>query len=131
LIASLSLPPHRTRIAEVPSPPPLFVLACVAAAEPKADERSAPARFVAYILHFTGIREKTLEPWASYGSPPEQPSRPLDGMPLCSVCRKSFELLFSRDAELLRHMNPFEDFRCAQHLELLTPLSGVTGAPTS
>lgn len=117
MMASLSLPPHRSLIDEVPSPPPPFVLT----AEPSRDdalssERDYGSRFIAYILHFTGMAD-TREPWAMYDSPPIEHSRLLGARPVCAVCGRTASVLFSRDADLLRHVNPFAAFRCADDLE--------------
>ncbi len=117
LIASLNLPAHRTRLAEVPSPPPLFVItADPASAESPTEEQDATSGFVAYILHLTGIRE-TLDEWATYDSPPVEQSRLLGARPACLVCGRSPDVLCSRDPHLLRRVNPFAEFRCAEHLD--------------
>ena len=117
MTATLSLPPHRTRIVDVPSPPPLFVVVAeLSSDDDSTAERDTSSRFVAFILHLNETRD-TPEPWAAYGSPPVEQSRLLGAKPACQVCGRSADVLFSRDAALLRSVNPFEAFRCAEDLD--------------
>lgn len=117
MIASLSLPPHRTRIVEVPDPPPVFVLAVEAPSNSQdLADRASAGRFLASILQYIGTRG-ILDPWAFYRSPPIEQSRLLDSRPVCRDCERSLDLLFSCDADVLSSLDPFAEFRCDQDLD--------------
>lgn len=117
MIATLSLPPHRTRILEVPDPPPLFVLAVEAPSDSQdLAERASAGRFLASILHYVGTRG-ILDPWAFYRSRPIVQSRLLDSKAVCRDCGRSPDLLFSRDANVLSSLDPFAEFRCDKDLD--------------